>query len=107
MLTGKYRRGETPPVGSRLALQVPAEALPKVLSEATLARLEQLSDWAEKRGLSMHELAFAWLLDQPHVASVIAGATQPEQVIANAKAGVRRLDATQHIELEALLETWS
>jgi aryl-alcohol dehydrogenase-like predicted oxidoreductase len=107
MLTGKYRRGQPPPEGSRLALQVPAPALPKVLSESTLARIEELAEWAVEHGLSLHELAFAWLLDHLPVASVIAGATRPEQAVANAEAGRCRLDDRQRTELEELLGTWS
>ena len=85
LLTGKYRRGEPPPPGTRLAAW-PAERRASVMGEATFDRLEALERWARERDHSLLELAFAWLLARPPVASVIAGATRPEQVQANAAA---------------------
>ena len=82
-LTGKYRRGEPAPAGSR------GESSPYVqryMTDANYARIEKLEAWARERGHSMGELAHAWLLAQPQVSSVISGATKPEQVQANAKA---------------------
>ena len=82
LLTGKYRRGEAPPEGTRLAAWGPRGAA--ALSDGNFDKLEKLSDWADARGKSLLELAFAWLLGHPVVSSVIAGATKPEQVAANA-----------------------
>ncbi len=81
LLTGKYRRGEDAPVGSRLAAQggPPADA-------PTFARLEALSGYAAERGLAMTDVAIGALTAQPAIASVIAGATRPEQARANAHA---------------------
>src|SRR4051812_4471235 len=84
LLTGKYRRGETPPAGSRLA------AMPHVaeryLTQANWERVERLDAFCASRGRTLLDLAFSWLLHRPMVASVIAGATNPEQVAANVKA---------------------
>ena len=82
LLTGKYRPGVVPE-GSRLASSRRAEQL---LTDGTFARLEALDRFAVDRGHSILELAFGWLLGHAPVASVIAGATTPEQVRANAAA---------------------
>ena len=82
LLSGKYRRGEKPPEGTRLAAWgAKGQAL---MSEANLDKVEKLTGWAEARGHTILELAFAWLLGHPVVSSVIAGATTPAQVQANA-----------------------
>ena len=80
LLTGKYRRGQPPPSGSRLAVHgAPLQA-------ADFDLIEGLAGFAESRGHTLLELAFAWLLSRPSVSSVIAGATGPEQIRANAAA---------------------
>ena len=80
LLTGKYRRGQPPPSDSRLAVHgAPLEA-------ADFDLIEDLAGFAEGRGHTLLELAFAWLLSRPSVSSVIAGATRPEQIRANAAA---------------------
>jgi aryl-alcohol dehydrogenase-like predicted oxidoreductase len=76
LLTGKYRKGEPSPKGTRIS-SAPAEKLEVV---------ERLVAFAESRGATLLELAFSWLLAHKPVASVIAGATKPEQVRANAAA---------------------
>ena len=84
LLTGKYAEGQDWPEGSRFA------ALPRFAALATkekLARVSRLGAFAEERGHSLLELAFGWLLSQEGVASVIAGATTPEQVASNVRAG--------------------
>ena len=82
LLTGKYRPGVVPE-GSRLASSRRAGQL---LTDGTFDRLETLERFAVERGHSILELAFGWLLAHAPVASVIAGATTPEQVRANAAA---------------------
>jgi aryl-alcohol dehydrogenase-like predicted oxidoreductase len=82
LLTGKYRRGEAAPKGSR----GDAGFGPKVFTEENLSKVEKLTGFAETRGHTILELAFSWLAAQPTVASVIAGATSPEQVKANSAA---------------------
>lgn len=82
LLTGKYQRGVEPPEGSRLA------GRKRLLADAPWDRIEKLRALAEERAISMSTLAIGWLAAQPTVGSVIAGATTPEQVTANAD-GVR------------------
>ena len=84
MLTGKYRRGEPYPAGSRFDTLSFFAA--RVATDENFARVEALSAFAEQRGHTVGELAVAWLAAQDGVASVIAGATTPEQVRANAAA---------------------
>jgi len=81
LLTGKVRKGQAPPPGSRLA------GRPGYLTESKLDRVEALISWAAGRGLSVLDVAVGALAAQPGCASVIAGATSPEQVKANAAAG--------------------
>jgi len=95
LLTGKYVRGEAPPEGTRLAAWGPRGAA--ALNDKNFDRLEKLSSWADGRGKTLLDLAFAWLLGHPVVSSVIAGATRPEQVAANAAAGAWKLT---HEEVE-------
>ena len=80
LLTGKYRRGEQPPEGTRLA------GRKEVFTDETFDRLESLEEFATERGLTLLQVAIGGLLAQPAVASVIAGATKPEQVRANVEA---------------------
>jgi aryl-alcohol dehydrogenase-like predicted oxidoreductase len=84
LLTGKYRLGNELPEGSRLAA-IPRYAA--LASPENLAYVEELATFAETRGHTLLELAFGWLAAQEGVASVIAGATTPEQVRQNATAG--------------------
>jgi aryl-alcohol dehydrogenase-like predicted oxidoreductase len=100
LLTGKYKRGEAPPEGTRLAAWGPRGA--QALNDQNFDRLEKLSAWAEERGHDMLELAFAWLLGHPVVSSVIAGATKPEQVAANAATAGWRLTADEVAEVTKL-----
>ena len=81
LLTGKYRRGEDAPAGTRLAVQA------NRLESADWDRIEALESFASTRGISILELAIGGLAAQPAVTSVIAGATKPEQIAANAAAG--------------------
>jgi aryl-alcohol dehydrogenase-like predicted oxidoreductase len=87
LLTGKYRAGQPLPKGSR----GDSGFGPKVFTEENLQKTERLIEFAAARDHSLLELAFAWLAAQPAVASVIAGATSPEQVRANAAAPQWRL----------------
>ena len=95
LLTGKYRRGEQAPEGTRLQASEQAERL----RTADWDRIEQLKAFAAARGISVLELAIGGLAAQPAVASVIAGATRPEQVAANARAGAWQPTAEDLAEL--------
>ncbi|MDQ6737156.1 MAG: aldo/keto reductase [Gemmatimonadota bacterium] len=79
LLTGKYRRGEDAPSGARLA----ESSRSGQLSDARLSVVEELRQFVEGRQHTLLDLAFSWLLARPVVASVIAGATKPEQVTQN------------------------
>lgn len=81
LLTGKVRRGQAPPVGSRLA------GRPEYITDTKLDTVEALSAWAAERGLTVLDAAIGGLAALPGCASVIAGATSAEQVKANAEAG--------------------
>src|SRR5947209_2049639 len=80
LLTGKYRRGEERPEGTRLA------ARDEVFTNETFDRLEALEQFAKERGVTLLQVAIGGLLAQPAIPSVIAGATKPEQVRANVEA---------------------
>lgn len=97
LLTGKYRKGKAAPHGTRI------QADSDQLSEANLERVERLVTLAEGYGYTILDLAFSWLLSRPEVSSVIAGATKPEQVIANAKAVGWKLEPEQLAEVDAAL----
>ena len=83
-LTGKYRRGQPAPPGSRGET---VEMVQGFMVDAFYDKIERLETWARERGRGLNELAQAWLLAQPQVCSVISGATKLEQVLSNAKAG--------------------
>jgi len=85
LLSGKYRRGEPPPPGTRIA-GMPADRREALLAEATMDVMDELERFAQQRGHSLLELAIAWLAAKAVVASVIAGATRAEQVSANVRA---------------------
>ena len=100
LLTGKYARGLPPPAGSRLTH---AWAASRFWSDERLAGVEALTQFAASRGHSILELAMSWLLHRPVVASVIAGATSPEQVQANARAGAWRLTDAELAEIDRIV----
>jgi aryl-alcohol dehydrogenase-like predicted oxidoreductase len=81
LLSGKYRVGEPPPEGTRLAAM--GERAASQLTDDRLAAVAALDELARREGHSVLDLAFGWLLTRPAVASVIAGATKPEQITAN------------------------
>ncbi len=101
-LTGKYRRNEAVPENTRLALTPDAQG--RRLSDRNFDILEQLEVFVEKRGHTMVELAFAWLLDRASVGSVIAGASTPEQIRQNAAAADWELTAEDMEELNGILD---
>ena len=101
-LTGKYRRNRPVPEGTRLALTPAAQA--KRLSGSNFDVLDQLEVFVEKRGHSMVEIAFAWLLARKSVGSVIAGASTPDQIRQNAGAADWELTQEDMDELTVILE---
>jgi aryl-alcohol dehydrogenase-like predicted oxidoreductase len=101
LLSGKYRRGEKPPEGTRLAAWGSRGAA--ALSDKNFDKVEKLEAWAGERGHTILELAFAWLLGHPVVSSVIAGATSAEQVQANAATAAWALTPEEVKEVSDLI----
>jgi aryl-alcohol dehydrogenase-like predicted oxidoreductase len=98
-LTGKYESGRPAPEGSRLSS---GGLRDRFLGPENEEAIERLRSFAESRDHSLLELAVAWLLAHPPVASVIAGATRPEQVTANAAAASWRLSKDELDEVDRL-----
>jgi aryl-alcohol dehydrogenase-like predicted oxidoreductase len=99
LLTGKYRQGQNAPAGSRLQ----SRRGDRLLTERNLAILEELIEFSESRGHTILELAFSWLLTRPAVASVIAGATSPEQLKSNAGAAGWKLNDAELAEVGVIV----
>lgn len=96
LLTGKYRRGEARPRGTRL------ESRDEVFTDEAFARVEALESFARERNVTLLDVAIGGLAAQPAVASVISGATKPEQVRANVEAGTWEPSADDVAALRAL-----
>jgi aryl-alcohol dehydrogenase-like predicted oxidoreductase len=93
LLTGKYKPGEEPPADSRAANDSMNTSMKLVMNEANLEAVERLRPIADGEGLSLVELALAWVLRREEVAAAIVGASRPEQVHANAAASEVELSA--------------
>ena len=100
LLTGKYRRNAAMPSDARLTKT--QRLADRYLTERNWRIAEQLGDFAQARGRTMLELAFSWLLAQAPVASVIAGATRPDQLEQNVKAGDWVLSADEMAEIDRI-----
>jgi aryl-alcohol dehydrogenase-like predicted oxidoreductase len=98
LLTGKYRRGEQAPVGSRISVW----GQESVLTEQTFDVLDKLEAFAAERSITLLDVAIGGLAAQPAVSSVIAGATSPDQVAANVKAGQWRPTAEDLGEIDRI-----
>jgi aryl-alcohol dehydrogenase-like predicted oxidoreductase len=103
LLTGKYRAGEAPPGGTRLA-GVDPDQYGKLASDENLGAVAALEALAARHGRSVVELAIAWLAARPSVGSVIAGATSASQVATNAGAADWVLDEATQAEVDAVVE---
>jgi aryl-alcohol dehydrogenase-like predicted oxidoreductase len=94
VLTGKYQPGQPPPAGSRATDEKSgASFISRLMADDVLTTVQKLKPLADQAGLSMAQLAVAWVLQNPNVSSAIVGATRPEQVHDNAKAAGVKLDA--------------
>jgi len=100
LLTGKYRRNTPLPAGTRLAST--QRLADRYLTERNWQIAEKLADFAESRGHTMLQLAFSWLLAQSPVASVIAGATRPDQLEQNVQAGDWALTTNELAEIDRI-----
>ena len=98
LLTGKYNNGI--PEGSRAASN---QNLKNDLSDAKLAQIKSLAKLASDNGLTVGQLALAWILRRPEMSSAIIGASKPEQVIENVKAADVTLSAEVQAKIEEIL----
>jgi len=92
VLTGKYQPGQTPPEGSRATDPTGSSFISRLMSDEVLIRVQRLRPVADAVGLSMAQLAVAWVLQNRNVAAAIIGATRPDQVVENVKASGVRLE---------------
>jgi aryl-alcohol dehydrogenase-like predicted oxidoreductase len=99
-LTGKYLPSQPPPEGSRATSERMGRLMGRWLTDDVLERVQRLVPIAERLGITMPQLALAWVLRRPEVASAIVGASRPEQVRANASASGIELDAETLAEIE-------
>ncbi len=104
VLTGKYAPGSAPPADSRMASRAMNGFMDRY-DDAVLERVQRLRPIAEGLGITMAQLALAWVLREPNVASAIIGASRPEQVHENASASGIDVDAQALGEIEAALQT--
>jgi aryl-alcohol dehydrogenase-like predicted oxidoreductase len=103
VLTGKYPPGEQPPPDSRAASEEMGGFIDGFMADETLAAVQRLRPIAERAGLSLAELALAWILREPNVASCIIGASRPAQVHDNAAAAGVTLSAEQLAAIDEAL----
>ncbi|WP_191842326.1 aldo/keto reductase family protein [Catellatospora chokoriensis] len=105
VLSGKYLPGQPPPAGSRATDEKSgAGFIARWLDEDVLTRVQLLKPLAEQAGLTMAQLAIAWVLQNPNVSSAIVGATRPEQVYDNVKASGVKLDADLMKAIDEIVE---
>jgi len=104
LLTGKYRPGEPPPPDSRAAHERMGRFMDRAGDRMLLERVQRLRPLAAELGLSLAQLALAWVLREPNVASAIVGATRPEQLEENAAASGVELDAETLARIDEILE---
>jgi 1-deoxyxylulose-5-phosphate synthase len=100
-LTGKYRRGQPAPAGSR---GESSDYVKGYMTDANYERIEKLEAWAAEHGHGLGDLAQAWLLAQPAVCSVISGATRLDQIQANVRAVEWKLSQAELEEVNLLLK---
>ncbi|PSL56465.1 aryl-alcohol dehydrogenase-like predicted oxidoreductase [Saccharothrix carnea] len=104
VLTGKYLPGQPLPEGSRATDETGSKFIQRFLRDEVLTKVQQLKPLAEEAGLSLAQLAVAWTLQNPNVASAIIGASRPEQVHENVKAAGVKLDAELLKKIDDVLE---
>jgi aryl-alcohol dehydrogenase-like predicted oxidoreductase len=102
-LTGKYKPGEAPPTGSRATSREMGWAMDRFRDDDVLEAVQRLRPIAERLGITMPQLALAWVLREPNVASAIIGASRPEQVEEDARASGVELDEQTLREIDDAL----
>jgi aryl-alcohol dehydrogenase-like predicted oxidoreductase len=101
VLTGKYRRGQEPPAGSRATDDKGgAGMIARWMRDDVLERVQKLQPLADEAGLSLAQLAVAWVLQNPNVAGAIVGASRPEQVVSNVQASGVTLDSSTLAQID-------
>jgi aryl-alcohol dehydrogenase-like predicted oxidoreductase len=103
VLTGKYRPGEPPPAGTRATSQTMGGFMERARDPALLERVQQLRPIADGLGITLAQLAIAWVLREPNVASAIIGASRPEQVEDNVGGVGVTLDDSTLSQIDAIL----
>src|SRR3954469_19835722 len=105
--TGKYLPGQPPPQGSRATDQRGSQMIAgfNFMSDDVLTRVQKLKPIAQEAGLSLAQLAVAWVLQNPGVSSAIIGASRPEQVRDNVKASGVKVDASVMKQIDEVLGT--
>ena len=103
ILTGKYKPGEAPPTGSRATDPRQNTFMEPAQDQTLLERVQQMKRVADDLGISLAQLALAWVLRQPNVASAIIGASRPQQVEENAAASGIELDAATLAHIDEIL----
>ncbi|NMO19795.1 aldo/keto reductase family protein, partial [Pyxidicoccus fallax] len=103
VLTGKYLPGKPPPAGSRATDPNGSRFMTRLLSDDVLTRVQQLQPLAKEAGLTLAQLAIAWVLQNKSVSSAIIGATRPEQVHDNVKAAGVKLEAELMRRIDSVL----
>ncbi|TWD83262.1 aryl-alcohol dehydrogenase-like predicted oxidoreductase [Kribbella amoyensis] len=104
VLTGKYKPGEQPPAGSRATDEKGgANFIKRYLTDDVLTRVQELRPVADEAGLSLSQLAVAWVLQNPNVSSAIIGASRPEQVAENVKAAGVKLEESALKQIDEIL----
>ncbi|MFE5328369.1 MULTISPECIES: aldo/keto reductase family protein [unclassified Embleya] len=105
VLTGKYLPGQPPPAGSRATDDKGGQDfVSRMLTDDVLTRVQQLRPLADEVGLSLAQLAVAWVLQNPNVSAAIIGASRPEQVRENVKAAGVRLDESLLTKIDVILD---
>ena len=104
VLSGKYRAGEAPPSGSRASSRAMGWAIGRYLADDVLAAVERLKPIAAGLGVSLSQLALAWLLREPNVAAAIVGVSRPEQLDENVAASGLELDAATLAAIDDALD---
>jgi aryl-alcohol dehydrogenase-like predicted oxidoreductase len=102
-LTGKYLPGEELPAGSRATSRRMGRLMGRWLTDDILERVQRLVPIADRLGITMAQLALAWVLGHENVASAIVGASRPEQVLQNASASGIELDQETLTEIDGIL----
>ena len=105
MLTGKYKPGQDAPAGSRATdAKGGSDMISRWMKDDVLSRVQQLQPIADEAGLSMAQLAVAWVLQNPNVSAAIIGASRPEQVTENVKAAGVRIEDSAMKQIDEILD---